>query len=53
MFRPSIDALFKVSVARLAPRSTALPMSEDVGEPVEAGQPDLFGGTVQPNSTDP
>jgi hypothetical protein len=39
MFRPSIDAL--------------LTMSEDVGEPVEAGQPDLFGGTVQPNSTDP
>jgi hypothetical protein len=39
MFRRSIDALFT--------------MREDVGAPVEAGQPGLFGGTVQSNSTDP
>ncbi|ADU37906.1 TetR/AcrR family transcriptional regulator [Variovorax paradoxus] len=52
MFRQSADALFKTYLAQLTQRSAAPAMNEDAGEPVEAGQPDLFGGTVQPNSTD-
>lgn len=38
MFRQSADVLFKTYLAQLTQRS--------------AGPPDLFGGTVQPNSTD-
>ncbi len=52
MCRQSADALFKTYLAQLTLRSTAATMNEEEGEPIEAGQPDLFGGTVQPNSTD-
>jgi AcrR family transcriptional regulator len=52
MFKQSADALFKTYLAQLTQRSAAGAMNEDTAEPAEAGQPDLFGGTVQPNSTD-
>ncbi|MET3494563.1 TetR/AcrR family transcriptional regulator [Variovorax boronicumulans] len=52
MFRQSADALFKTYLAQLTQRAAAAAMTEDTGEPALAGQPDLFGGTVQPSSTD-
>ncbi|RQO46543.1 TetR/AcrR family transcriptional regulator [Variovorax sp. KBW07] len=52
MFRQSADALFKTYLAQLTLRSATVAINEDAAEPAAAGQPDLFGGTVQPNSTD-
>jgi AcrR family transcriptional regulator len=52
MFKQSADALFKTYLAQLTQRSAAPATKEDAGEPAPAGHPDLFGGTVQPNSTD-
>lgn len=52
MFRQSAEVLFAAYVAQLIQRCAAAATNADAGEAEEAGQPDLFGGTVQPNSTD-
>jgi len=52
MFRQSAEALFKTYLAQLTQRSATPSANEDAGEPARAGQPDLFGGTVQPHSSD-
>jgi len=46
MFRQSADALFKTYLAQLVQRSTPVATADDGAKPA------LFGGTVQPSSTD-
>jgi len=47
MFRQSADALFKAYLAQLVQRCAASTATHDnAADPVAAGQPDLFGGTV-------
>ncbi len=50
MFKQSADTLFKAYLAQLVLRCAASPgMEEDAPDDGDAGQADLFSGTVQPN----